>query len=108
MFYSKKYLFFIVVAVMVISLYSFIDNFFELVGINFNFILGFFTLFFAILFSCFLFSLTVFMLFKYVYKLTLFILKKRSKDLNLKILWHCFTYFTYIVIFIIFLKVTEY
>ncbi|MDR2616877.1 MAG: hypothetical protein LBC22_03580 [Endomicrobium sp.] len=108
MFYSKKYLFFLVTGVIVISLYSFTDNFFELVGIKFNFILGFFTFYFTILFSCFLVSLTVFMLFKYVYKLTLFILKKRNKDLNLKILWHCFTYFTYIVIFIIFLKVTEY
>ncbi|MDR0617513.1 MAG: hypothetical protein LBG23_01900 [Endomicrobium sp.] len=108
MFYSKKYLFFIVAALIVISLYSFIDNFFELVEIHFNFILGFFTFYFAILFSCFLVSLIVFMLFKYVYKLTLFILKKKNKDLNLKVWWYCFTYFTYIVIFIIFLKVTQY
>jgi hypothetical protein len=108
MFYSKKYLFFIIAAIMSVVIYSFIDTFFNLVNINFSFILGFFALYIVIILSSFLSSLVIFMAYKYSYKLILFILRKKSKTLNLKILWHCFTYVTYIITFIIFIKVTRY
>jgi hypothetical protein len=108
MFYNKKYLFFIISAMMVVVIYSFVDNFFSLVNINFNFILGFFTFYIGIIFSSFLVSLVIFTAYKYIYKLNFFILRKRNKTLNFKILWHCFTYITYIMIFIVFFKVTQY
>lgn len=108
MFYSKKYLFFILVTIMIIVLYSFIYSFLELVNINFNFILGFFTFYIVILLSCFLVSLGVFTIFKYGHRLILFIFRKKYKNLSLKILWYLFTYLTYITIFIIFFKITEY
>jgi hypothetical protein len=107
-FYNKKYLFFIVVSIMLIVIYNFIYSFFKLVNINFNFILGFFTFYIVILLSCFLVSLLIFTISKYVHRLILCMLSKKHKNLSLKILWHLFTYLTYITIFIIFFKVTEY
>jgi hypothetical protein len=109
MFYNKKYLFFITAAIMIFVIYSFIDNFFRLVNINFNFILGFLLFYGGIILTCFLLSLAILTVYKCIYRLILFtILRKRNKIFNFKILWYCFTYVTYIIIFVIFFKATQY
>lgn len=108
MFYNKKYLFFLVLATMNGSSYSFIYSFLTLTNIKINFLLGFLAFYGSIIIFSFFISLVLFIVCKNIYKLILFLFKRKNKNLKVKILWHHFTYIAYIVSFIVFIKITKY
>jgi hypothetical protein len=108
MFYNKKLLFFIVTYLMSLILFYFIDEYLALTNIFSGFILGSFILYALVILLCFVMSFICLILFKYSRELIYSIFKLHRKALLGKFFWNTFTGFTYALILIIFLKVTEY
>ncbi|OEG69300.1 hypothetical protein ATZ36_10295 [Candidatus Endomicrobiellum trichonymphae] len=110
MFYNIKILFFVIVYLMSMLLYCFIGKQLALAGIMPGFILGSLIIFGGIVVSCFIASLVLLLLFKYSYLTCCRIFKKEKSGFSVfsKNFWIIFTGLIYLIILIVFLKVTEY
>ncbi|MDR0820290.1 MAG: hypothetical protein LBN19_02035 [Endomicrobium sp.] len=110
MFYNVKVLFFVIVYLMSMLLYYFISKQFALAGIMLGFILGSLVVFGVIVVSCFIVSLILSLLVKYSYLACcrIFKMEKAGFSAFSKNFWIIFTGLIYLIILIVFLKVTEY
>jgi hypothetical protein len=103
MFYSKKYLFFIIAYLMISILSFFIYKQFSFLGIDINLILGSVAIYASIL-ICSLCCATVLV---YLFKFFKLVFKSKSK-IATNFLWNVFTWTVYLIIFIIFIKGMQY
>jgi hypothetical protein len=103
MFYSKKYLFFIIFYLMISILTFFIYQQFSFSGINISLILGSVVIYASILICSFVTAVTLVYLFKF-FKC---VFKSKSK-ITANFLWNVFTATVYLIIFIIFIKSMQY
>jgi hypothetical protein len=110
MFCNIKVLFFIIVYLMSMLLYCFFGKQLLLVGIVPGFALGSIVTFGIIVVSCFVVSLVLSFLFKCSYMACCLIFKIEKAGLSAfsRSFWIIFTGLIYLMILIIFLKVTEY
>ncbi|MDR3306775.1 MAG: hypothetical protein LBS61_03815 [Endomicrobium sp.] len=104
MFYNKKYLFFIIAYLMNLVLCFFINSHFIFSGIDFNLILGSVIIYGIILIFCFVDALTLL----YSVKFFRWIFKLKTNNFATKFLWNVFAGLVYLLMVIIFIKVTEY
>ncbi|MDR3256900.1 MAG: hypothetical protein LBT18_04585 [Endomicrobium sp.] len=108
MFYNKKLLFFVIVYAMSALLYYFVNKQLMLTGVMSGFVFGSLVIYGAVVIFCFIMSLILSLLVKYSYTVGYWIFKIRQKAILSKVFWIIFTGLIYLVIFIIFLKATEY
>jgi hypothetical protein len=105
-----KALFFIIVYLMSMLLYCFAGKQLLHLGIASGFILGSSVIFGVIVVSCFIVSLILSFLFKYSYLVCCLIFKIEEPNFSAFSgnFWMVFTGLVYLIVLIIFLKITEY
>jgi len=108
MFYDKKQLFFVILYVMSIGLYYLINKQLILTGFMSGPVLGSFLIFVFITAVCFLASVAIGIVVKYVYAGWCGICKAQPKQMLAHTSWTIFTVLCYAAVFIIFLKMIEY
>lgn len=110
MFYNIRALFFVIVYLMSMLLCYFVGKQLILAGITLGFILGSLMIFVGIVVFCFIASLVFLLLFKCSYMVCCRIFKKEKTNFSVfsKSFWIIFTGLIYLIMLIVFLKVTEY
>lgn len=108
MFFNKKWLFFMLLYIMSVILYYFINKQLILTGIMSGYLLGSAAVFAVIVAVCFLVAMIISIITKYLYNAGCSLCKVQPKAMLISTCWWIFTFLCYAVVFVIFLKMIEY